>query len=168
MEHLIHFLMPFFIGVAPSVEEARAEILETLASYGARTRQELLHAAQVIAFGLSALDALAEAKVTETSPSLRLRYRACANGLNRACQQNEKALASLQTCDIPDGADKAAAEPLNDLPEADFREAVRQAKAKIDTTANRLSGARSATRPGTGSAIFNALFEAVSPPSAAA
>src|ERR1700683_2044692 len=79
VDHLIHFLMPFFLSAAPTFEEAHAEILETLASYGPRTRQEFLHAAQMIAFGLSTLDALAEAKASEMSPSMRLRYRGCAN-----------------------------------------------------------------------------------------
>jgi hypothetical protein len=95
LEHLIRFLMPYFLNAAPSIEEAWAEILETLASYGARTRQEFLLAAQTIAFGLSTLDILADAKSMEMSPSMRLRYRGCANSLNRAGQETEKALAKL-------------------------------------------------------------------------
>src|SRR5271165_5940604 len=101
VEHLVRFLMPFFLDAAPSIEEARAEILETLASYGARTRQEFLLAAQIIVFGLSTLDILADAKTVEMSPSMRLRYRGCANSLNRASQQTEKALAKLLSCDLP-------------------------------------------------------------------
>jgi hypothetical protein len=31
--------MPFFLHVVPNIEESHAEILEILASYGARTRQ---------------------------------------------------------------------------------------------------------------------------------
>ena len=120
MEHLIRFLMPFFLDAAPSIEEARAEILETLASYGARTRQEFLLAAQIIAFGLSTLDILADAKAMEMSPSMRLRYRGCANSLNRASQQTEKALAKLLTCDLP-GSTEPAPEPLNDISELDLQ-----------------------------------------------
>jgi hypothetical protein len=159
VEHLIHFLMPYFLDAAPSIEEARAEILETLASYGARTRQEFLLAAQIIAFGLSTLDILADAKTVEMSPSMRLRYRGCANSLNRASQQSEKALAKLLTCDLP-GSTEPAPEPLNDISEIDLHEALRQAKAKLDTTRNRLSNPGPTTQPKKGDAMFDALFEA--------
>jgi hypothetical protein len=154
MEHLIRFLLPFFLSFTSTDEEARAEILATLASYGPRTRQEYLHAAQIIAFGLSALDALAEAKAAEMSPALRLRYRGCANSLNRACQQNEKALARLRACDVP-----AAPEPRDDLSEDHLQEALLQAKARIDATRNRLSNARTPAKGGT---LFTAV--AAAPP----
>ena len=92
LDHLIRFLMPYFRNAAPGTDEARMEILETLASYGARTRQELLLAAQTIAFGLSTLAVLARVKSTEMPPAMRLRYRTHANSLNRAGQQIEKAI----------------------------------------------------------------------------
>jgi hypothetical protein len=143
--------MPFFLDVAPSPQDARSEILETLASYGARTRQECLHAAHIIAFGLSALDALAQAKAEDMSPSLRLRHRSCANGLNRACQQNEKALAKPRACQDP------AATP-DDLPEPDLQQALLQARARITATRNRLSNTAASAPSGKGSAIFDALW----------
>jgi hypothetical protein len=87
---------------------------------------------------------------------MRLRYRGSANGLNRSCQQNEKALAKLLTCD--------AAEPANDIAEEDLQEALRQAKARIDTTRNRLSNPAPATKPGKGNPIFDALFAQAAPP----
>jgi hypothetical protein len=159
VEHLIRFLMPYFLDAAPSIEEARAEILETLESYGARTRQEFLLAAQIIAFGLSTLDILADAKCVEMSPSMRLRYRGCANSLNRASQQTEKALAKLLTCDLP-GSTEPAPEPLNDISEPDLREALRQAKATLDTTRNRLSNPAAKAQAQKGNGMFDALFEA--------
>jgi hypothetical protein len=165
LEHLIDFLMPFFLHFAPSIEEARAEILETLASYGPRTRQEFLHAAQIIAFGLSTLDALSEAKITDMPPAMRLRYRGCANSLNRACQQNEKALAKLLTCEPADAA-APLSEPVNDISEGEIQQAVRQAKAKIEIIRKRLSNIT--TQPQDGSAMFNALFQPAPPPRSAA
>jgi hypothetical protein len=152
---------------AEIIAEARAEIIATLASYGARTRREYLHAAQIIAFGLSALDALSEAKVAEMSPSMRLRCRGCANGLDRACQRNEKALARLQAAEGPNAADPAG-EPLNDLSEKDLREILGQAQAQIDPTLNRLSNAHATAYSHKSSAIFDALFEAATPPRPAA
>jgi hypothetical protein len=80
------------------------------------------------------------------SAAMRLRYRGCANSLNRASQQNEKALAKLLTCDLP-AANGPAAEPVNDISEEDLQHALRQAKAKLDTTRNRLSNSDPATPP---------------------
>ncbi|MDB5400525.1 MAG: hypothetical protein JWQ55_2543, partial [Rhodopila sp.] len=62
MERLIFFLMPYFTAATADLTLARLEVLETLASYGARTRSELLNAVQVIAFSFSTLDTLHEAK----------------------------------------------------------------------------------------------------------
>lgn len=93
LNRLIRFLMPFFLDTDGDVETAQQEILETLASYGARTRAELLSAAQIVAYSMSALEALNEAKGDDLSPAMRLRLRGCANGMNRASQQNETTLA---------------------------------------------------------------------------
>ncbi|MDR3531892.1 MAG: hypothetical protein P4L90_15260 [Rhodopila sp.] len=145
LDRMILFLMPYFLKITPDFDVARAEILETLASYGARTRSEVLNAVQIIAFGFSALDVLAEAKAIEMSPSMKLRYRGCANSLNRSCQQNEKTLAKRLACDLPDAA--PAAEPADDISEAEVQEVLQQTRAKIETYRNRLSGARPATGP---------------------
>jgi hypothetical protein len=146
MEHLIRFLMPFFIVMTADINEARAEILETLASYGARTRSEMLNAVQIIAYGFTALDVLGEAKAAEMSPSMRLRFRSCANGLNRSCQQNEKSLARRLARDVPEAAEPAI-EPVNDLPEAGVQDILQQVQSKIDSHRNRLSGSRPPTGP---------------------
>ena len=125
LNRLIRFLLPFFIGECPDLDAARAEILETLASYGARTRSELLNAAQIIAYGLTALDVLHEAKTTEMSPSARLRHRSCANGLNRSGQQNEKALAKRLASDPPK-AETPPQEPFDDITDAQIDEQLQE------------------------------------------
>jgi hypothetical protein len=146
VEYLIRFLMPYFTVITSDLAAAHEEILETLASYGARSRSEMLNAVQILAFGLSALDVLTEAKAPDLSPSMRLRFRGCANGLNRSCQQNEKNLAKRLACDLPQDSEPGA-EPANDMPQARVQETLQHAQAKIDTTRNRLSGARPATTP---------------------
>jgi hypothetical protein len=135
MERVILFLMPYFLSVCPDLDVAHAEILETLASYGGRTRAEVLNASRIIAFSFSALDMLAEAKMTEMTVSMRLRYNGCANNLNRSCQQNENALAKRLDRDIPDAA--RPAEPVNDVPDTDFEDAIQHAEAKIAIQRNR-------------------------------
>ena len=142
-ERLVLFLMPYFRAVTTDLALARQESLETLAAYGARTRSEWIAAARIIAFSFSALDMLAEAKATEMSASMRLRYRTCANGLNRACQQNEKILAKTLACDQP-GAPQAPPEPASaptaqDLPDTQVEAALQQTAATIQSYRNRLS-----------------------------
>jgi hypothetical protein len=143
---LVLFLLPYFAAVTNDFDVAREEVLETLATYGARTRSELINAARIIAFSFSALSMLAEAKETEMPPGLKLRFGGCANGLNRSCRQDEQMLARRLACDLPDTAN-AAAEPVNDVGDVDFEAALRQAEDRIATYRNRLSGVRPATSP---------------------
>jgi hypothetical protein len=142
-EQLILFLLPYFLPAAPDPAVARAEILETLASYGGRTRSEILNAAHIIAFSFAALDTLAEAKDPDLSPSLRLRYRGCANNLNRSCQQNEKTLARRMAADAVEPTE----EPVKDLPDAEFHEAIQHAEANIAAYRNCPGGNRSPGSP---------------------
>jgi CelD/BcsL family acetyltransferase involved in cellulose biosynthesis len=138
LETIIHFLMPFFLGTSVDRDAARGEILDTLASYAARTRSELLNAAQIIAFGMSTLDTLAEAKATVMSTSMRLRFRSCANGLNRACKQNETTLDQRLACDLPP-VPEPIPDPINDLSDLQALDIVQQAQQKIDTSRDRLA-----------------------------
>jgi hypothetical protein len=128
-ETIIAFLMPYFSAAAADIHEARSEIIDTLTSYATRTRAEILQAAHIIALGLTTLDVLAEAKTAEMSPSMRLRYRNCANSLNRSTLQIEKAL-DLRLGDevLP------ASDPMRDMPEAELTAAIQQA---IDTHRDR-------------------------------
>src|ERR1700750_2116770 len=83
LESIIAFLLPYFVAASANGRQDRAEIIDTLASYETRTRAEIMQAAHIIALGMTTLDVLAEAKTAEMSQSMRLRYRSCANGLNR-------------------------------------------------------------------------------------
>ena len=136
LETIIAFLLPYFSAAATDIHEARSEILDTLASYATRTRAEMLQAAHIIALGMTTLDVLAEAKTAEMSLSMRLRYRSCANSLNRSTLQTEKAL-DLRLGDEVLPAPNPTPEPINDLPEAELKAAIEQAQAEIDTHRNR-------------------------------
>jgi formate dehydrogenase maturation protein FdhE len=139
LETIIAFLLPHFAGTAADLHEARAEIIDTLAAYATRTRGELLLAAQIIALGMSTLDVLAEAKTVEMSTSMRIRFRGCANGLNRSTIQTEKALRQRLAC-----AAFATPEADNVKHSADgeVAAAIEHLQTKIDLHRNRLSGAR--------------------------
>jgi hypothetical protein len=136
LERLIRFLMPYFIPVCTDEATAREDILETLASYAGRSRSEIINAARIIAFSFAALDTLAEAKASGLSPSMGLRYRGCANNLNRSCQQNEQILAKRLACDLP-LPPLPTDEPIDDLPDPDFHKAIEQAEASIESYRDR-------------------------------
>jgi hypothetical protein len=132
LETIIAFLMPYFIGASRDKREARSEILDTLAAYETRTRAEMLQAAHIIAFGMTTLDVLAEAKTAEMSQSMRLRYRGCANSLNRSTLQTEKALDQRLGDEIP-AAPAEMAEPIDDMREAEIMAVIQQHKANINS-----------------------------------
>jgi hypothetical protein len=138
LESIIAFLMPYFSAFAADAEAARSEIIETLGSYATRTRAEMLHAAQIIAFGMSALDTLAEAKEADMSSSMRIRYRGCANGLDRACKQNETALRRRLACDLPTVVEPTP-ETMNDLPDAEAVRIIEAAQTAIASYRSRLA-----------------------------
>ena len=151
LERIILFLLPYFLPVCPDPAIARAEILETLASFGATSRSEVINAARIIAFSFAALDTLAEGKDTDLSPSMRVRYKGCANNLNRSCQQNERMLAERlarsapYTPPIPPLV--PAQEPVNDVADADFHAAIQHAEANIANYRDSLAATRSPRLP---------------------
>src|SRR5271167_1731959 len=119
LETIIAFLLPYFTDASRDKQEARSEILDTLAAYETRTRAEMLMAAHIIALGMTTLDVLAEAKTAEMSQSMRLRYRSCANGLNRSTLQTEKALDERLARELPP-APAEMAEPVDDMRQAEI------------------------------------------------
>jgi hypothetical protein len=130
---------------ADSEGRCQSRIIETLESYATRTRAEMLQAAQIIALGMTTLDVLAEAKTADMSQSMRLRYRGCANGLNRSTLRTEKALEERLACDLP-AAPETIPEPVNDVPDADLKTAIEHARAAIDAHRDRVSSTRPDTR----------------------
>jgi hypothetical protein len=145
LESIIAFLLPYVITAAKDARDARTEIIETLEAYATRTRAEMLQAAHIIALGMTTLDVLAEAKTADMSPSMRLRYRGCANGLNRSTLQTEKALDQRLAYDVP-AAPETMPEPVNDVPDADLETAIQHARAAIDAHRDRVSASRPDTR----------------------
>jgi hypothetical protein len=140
LETIIAFLLPYFSAASKDKHEARSEIIDTLTSYETRTRAEMLQAAHIIAFGMTTLDVLAEAKTAEMSQSMRLRYRGCANNLNRSTLQTEKALDERLARELPpDPAEMP--EPVDDMRQAEIMAAIQEHKAKVDAQRPRVQPA---------------------------
>ncbi len=160
-KRLVCYLMPYFSPLTNNLDHAEADIIETLASYGARTRSELLNVVQIIAYGMSGLELLAIAKGdTALSVSQHIRLRGCANNLNRSAHLAEKTLNNRLKCDLPTKSGILDEAPVNDTATAQTEEILH----RIDT---RIAAARAAANPtkhGKGSAIFDNLFAEMNPP----
>ena len=63
---------------------------------------------------------------------MRLRYRSCANSLNRSTLQTEKALDQRLGDELP-AVPAEMQEPIDDMRQAEIMAAIQQYKAKIDT-----------------------------------
>jgi hypothetical protein len=154
LKRLVCYLMPYFVPITSNMDRAEADILETFASYGARTRAELLNVVQIIAYSMSGLELLALAKVdTSLSASMQIRLRGCANNLNRSAHQAEKTLTARLKCDLP-AQPEAPAELTNDTTPTQTEEILHRIDAQV-------AAARNAALPAKGqkgSAMFNALF----------
>jgi hypothetical protein len=133
---LIVYLLPYFLPLTEDFNLARAEILETLASYRACTRSEMINATRIIAFSFASLEVLAEAKAGEMPYELRMRLRGCASALDRSCQQIETRLTKSLACDLP-APPQTDTEPANDMPDAEVEAALQHARARIGTYRNR-------------------------------
>ncbi len=93
LQLIVAFLAPMFLSASTGdVSFARLAAMETLASYGARSQAELMNIAQIIAFGLAAMDSLWLSMADDVSLTMKIRLRSTANGLNRSAQQNQRVL----------------------------------------------------------------------------
>jgi hypothetical protein len=139
MDHVIAFLLPYFTHTTDDIQAATDDILATLQTYGTRTRAEMLKAAQIVALSMSTLETLSEAQTGDFSPSLRIRYRGCANGLTKSTLQQEASLDKLLACDAPGIPAEPMPEPINDLSDDETAAAIDFARIQIETYRDSLS-----------------------------
>ena len=101
---IVNLLAPMLVAAAMGdITLARAAAIETVNSDRARSQTDLLASAQVVAFGLAALDSLSRSMGDEISITMALRLRGNANACNRASEQNRRALAKAQAeIDLPE------------------------------------------------------------------
>jgi hypothetical protein len=101
---IVNLLAPMLLAAAMGdITLARAAAIETVNSDRARSQTDLLAIAQVVAFGLAALDSLSRSMGDDISITMALRLRGNANACNRASEQNRRALAKAQAeIDLPE------------------------------------------------------------------
>jgi len=130
-ERLITYLLPYFLPLTSDFELARQEVLDTLESYGARTRSEMINAMRIIALSFTSMELMAAAKGADMPPEIRLLYIRNANSLARTCQQNENALAKRLSVDPPQPEADPAPEPIEDIPDAEVEALIQQTRTQI-------------------------------------
>jgi hypothetical protein len=105
---IVAFLVPMFLSTSGGdIAFARMAAVETINAYRARNHVDLIAIAQVIACSLSALGSLGLAMADNLSLSMTLRLRGNAVALNRAADQNRRALRESHSIDAdphPTGA----------------------------------------------------------------
>jgi hypothetical protein len=101
LDHVLAFLIPLFLrGAGDDQASARGAAIHLLDSYGAATGEDLLLAAEIIAFSFTTLDNLGRSVAdSDLSISARLRLRSNANALSRAAERNRR---NLQRSKMPD------------------------------------------------------------------
>ncbi len=93
LEFVLGFLTPLLMaGCTSDLVSARLAAIETLAAYRVRTQAELIKVAQIVAYGLAAMDNLRLSMAPDLPVSLKLRLRSGANALNRSAQQITRGL----------------------------------------------------------------------------
>ena len=102
LDRILAFLAPFFLtGADGNPQAARFAAAETLQAYAARNEQELRLAAQIIAFSLRALDALARAAEPGLDLKAILRLNSSAATLHRAAMRCQKEFDRLHAQPLP-------------------------------------------------------------------
>lgn len=156
LNRLIALLLPHFVSVCHDIDEARSEIVETLASYGACTRPELLNAARILAYSLAGLDLLNQARITEMTPQLRLRCHGSANSLDRTSQQNEQMLTKRLAVE-PSPEPEPPVEPVEDDVDPELDKQIREVHAILKSRGYPLRGSQSEAPPTPSAAMMQAL-----------
>jgi hypothetical protein len=106
---IVALLAPLFLTASDgNIAFARLAAIETVSAYRARSQADLITIALIVACGLAALGSLGLSMADNLSVSMALRLRGNAVALNRAADQNRKALTASQ-------APSEAAEPVPDL-----------------------------------------------------
>jgi hypothetical protein len=132
LDHVLAFLIPFFLkGADGDHAAARQGAARLLQSYAAATDQQLLLAAEIIAFSFTTLDNLGQSVADpDMAISTRLRLRSNANALSRAACRNRLALERAQASG-PDSAREPATRPVMPVASAPRRSAEPSAMQKV-------------------------------------
>ncbi|WP_158928802.1 hypothetical protein [Acidisphaera sp. S103] len=93
---LLDYLLTVLAAVmTPALNDpalARKAAQQAIDAYQPQTTHELLATGQILAFALTALESLRLSAPEDVSPSMKLKLRANANGLNRSARDNTRLL----------------------------------------------------------------------------
>jgi hypothetical protein len=90
---IVAFLAPMFLSASGgNIAYARMAAFETVSAYRIRNQADLLGIAQIVGFGLAAMGSLSLSMADGIPLAMVLRLRGNATSLNRAAEQNRRAL----------------------------------------------------------------------------
>ncbi|WP_216856272.1 hypothetical protein [Acidisphaera sp. S103] len=114
MALVVALLAPMFFTVSGAdIDVARLAAIQTVNAYRARSQTDLITIAQIIGCGLAALGSLSLSMADDLSLSMTLRLRGNAVALNRAADQNRRALAASQAAPPDTAKPIATSTPLD-------------------------------------------------------
>ena len=121
---VVSIVAPIFLrGTGGDADLARMAAIEALNTYRVRNFAELIAIAQIIAYGLAALDSLTLSFGEDLPLSMVLRLRGNSNALNRSAEQNRRAMRiDAQPQDVDVGAQPepaAVPEACDEAPDAE-------------------------------------------------
>jgi hypothetical protein len=129
-EYILSVLAPLLLaGSISDLRLARLAAMEAIATYTARSQEELMTIAQIAGLAIAALDNLRLSAAPELSVSLKLKLRGNAAALNRAARGNTADLRMLRRDSTASSDEECARQAaMQALDEA--RMAIRQAEAE--------------------------------------
>lgn len=96
LDTVLGHLAPHFLPAAADLLAARHTASDLLAAYSVATDEELCLAAEIVTFGLHALEALSEAADPDLAATKKLRLRGSAVSLSREAHKAQRKLDQLQ------------------------------------------------------------------------
>ena len=144
-EAIFGILVPLLMAACPcDLAAARTAAMDAVAAYQPANPAQMIAAAQIIANGLIALDALKQSIETDLPLPVKLRLRGNAVALQRANAQTTKALLAERTDDEPPAPDPETEAKLQAAADA-AKHLMTEAKARIERVMQ--APPRSSARP---------------------
>jgi hypothetical protein len=111
LDYLLAVLASAMTPVLNDPALARKAAQQAIDAYQPKTTHELIATSQILAFALAALEALRLAAPEDVSPSMKLKLRGNANGLDKAARDNARILDTIRDTQPPHPAWHAPTQP---------------------------------------------------------
>jgi hypothetical protein len=101
LDYLLTVLASVMTPALVDPARARTAAQQAIDAYQPKTDHELIATSQILAFALAALEALRLSGPEDVSPSMKLKLRGNANGLNKTARDNARILDAIRETPTP-------------------------------------------------------------------